>query len=183
MVMASRTIGTLLVVIMTAVGAGACTVSGPPGEPSVPRAEVLGSGADRFGPNATVVLAHPEVRARAEAMYGVDWTAAPGQGRLHRPAADFFTASSAPRLVRIGETTYVAVPGCAANACRTDRGLLLISNDGSELLSRVDEGGFSHYYAFRSDGTVTPATRALLDGAWRALQPAASRGHALFETA
>ena len=51
-------------------------------------------------------------------------------------------------MLRVGDVEHIAVTGCTPGACRTQRGLLLIRADGQELRARIDEGGFTHHYAF-----------------------------------
>ena len=51
-------------------------------------------------------------------------------------------------MVRIGDANYIAVTGCARQACSGRRGLLLIREGGEQLMARLDEGGFSHHYAY-----------------------------------
>jgi len=65
----------------------------------------------------------------------------------------------------------VAATACVANACRTRRVLLLISEGGSQLLARLDDGPVPHYYAHGSAGVAPPANAsAIVDAALRALQ-------------
>jgi hypothetical protein len=75
-----------------------------------------------------------------------------------------------PRGVRIGDRNYVAVTGCVPAACRADRVLLLIQEGGEALLARLDEGGFSHYYAYGGDWGLAGSTARTVDSGLRALE-------------
>jgi hypothetical protein len=137
--------------------------------PPPPRVEVLVADA-RFGGSAGEVLGHPDLGPRIRALFGADWQAtATARGGTATPAGDFFGRAEAPRRVEIDGQPYVALTGCAPAACRTHRGLLLIQADGAELRARLDEAGYTRYYAFGPGAVVDPPTRALLDAAWRAL--------------
>jgi hypothetical protein len=48
--------------------------------------------------------------------------------------------------------------------------LLLIQENGQDLLARLDEGGFSHYYAHGPAWGVAGSTTAAVDSALRALE-------------
>ena len=88
-----------------------------------------------------------------------DWTpAADGRGKIAKGAAAYFGRTEAPRGVRVGDANYVAVDGCVPATCRSERVLLLIQEGGEGLLARLDEGGFSHYYAYGGTGG-SPARR------------------------
>lgn len=171
--MLARALGRSLGILGVAALATGCVLPPPADAPTPPRVTVLGAdrGALRYGASASEVLGHELIRDKVKALFGADWSADGRTGRVRLGASEFFTKSEPPRLLRIGETTWVAVSGCARATCGLHRGLLLISEDGGELLSRLDEGGFSHYYAYGPGAAVTPGTRALLDGAWRALEP------------
>ncbi|HEY4909371.1 MAG TPA: hypothetical protein VIJ73_07715, partial [Methylomirabilota bacterium] len=75
------------------------------------------------------------------------------------------------RMVRMGDANYITVTGCAAQACTARRGLLMIREGGEQLMARLDEGGFSHHYAY-GPGTVGGPAGAgpVLGSALRALQ-------------
>ncbi len=171
--MLARALGRSLGILGVAALATGCVLPPTADAPTPPPVSVLGADprALRYGNSASEVLGHELIREKVKALFGVDWSAGGGAGRLGMGASEFFTQSPPPRLLRVGETAWVAVPGCARPACGAHRGLLLVRDDGSELLSRLDEGGFSHYYAYGPGASVTPATRALVDGAWRAVQP------------
>jgi hypothetical protein len=47
---------------------------------------------------------------------------------------------------------------------------LLIQENGQDLLARLDEGGFSHYYAHGPAWGVAGSTTAAVDSALRALE-------------
>jgi len=153
--------------------ATACVVAPSPDAPPPPRADVLQPDARviRYGERGADVLQNPAVRDKLPILFGPDWTGDGTGRRLTLSAAEFFSRAEPPRLVQTAGATYVAVPGCALRACGAYRSMLLIREDGSEILSRLDEGGFSHYYAYGPGANVNPSTRALMDGAWRALQP------------
>jgi hypothetical protein len=71
-------------------------------------------------------------------------------------------------MLRIGEADYIALTGCRAQSCETHQGLLLIRQGGAELLGRLEEGGFVHYYVHGTGMQMTPERRTLLEAAWRA---------------
>ena len=99
------------------------------------------------------------------AACGPDWALEPGH-RLRAPASSFFASSDPVQLVRTNDAEYVAVSGCGPAGCRAQRGLLLVrSPDGENLLARLDEGGFGHYYAYGAGLSMSSAVRALLDRA------------------
>ena len=72
-------------------------------------------------------------------------------------------------MVRVGDANYVAVTGCVPATCRSERVLLLIQESGEGLLARLDEGGYSHYYAYGGNWGLAGSTAQILDGAMRAL--------------
>lgn len=163
--------------VWVALGIAGCVVPPPAGTPVPPRVEVFTSDARaiRYGESATAILGSPAVRDKARALFGADWGEAGGRaGGLSAAAPEFFGRSTAPRVLRIGATEYVAVPGCLARACAARRGLLLIRADGEELLARLDDGGFMHHYGFGPGMTaMTPAHRLTVDAGWRALEQSA----------
>ena len=95
----------------------------------------------------------------------------PIQIRPHqiRPPAVTATAAGEPRVLRVGGTDWITVGGCRTGACATHAGVLLVRGDGAALLARLDDGGFSHYYAFGTGLVVTPEVQLHVDAAWRAL--------------
>jgi hypothetical protein len=149
-----------------------CVLPPPPGELVPPRVEVLtaDSRAARYGGSAAQVFEHPAIRDKVRALFGPDWSGG-REGRLSAAVAAFFSTSSAPKPLRVGDREYLAVPGCMATACATRRGLLLIGADGERLLARVDDGGFTLHYGFGPGMTaMTPQDRLLVDAAWGALR-------------
>ena len=123
--------------------------------------------AGAYGSSIEDVLRNPEVGDKIRAMFGPDWSG----GQLAPPGAGAYSGRGGPpRVVRIGGVDYVAVPGCSPGACDSRRVLLLIRDGGSEIIARLDEGGFSHYYSY---GNVSrDAAQLIADSGWRALQRA-----------
>jgi len=121
----------------------------------------------RYGASGPEVLAKPEVRDKLRALFGADWS--PG-GSVGPGAPAFFPASSSIRMVRLGAQDYIAISGCVTSACATQRGLLLIRQDGEQLLARLDEGGLSHYYHYGPGATADVVTRSSIDTAWSAVE-------------
>jgi hypothetical protein len=155
-----------------ALSAAGCVLPPPPGALMPPRVEVLtaDSRATRYGGTAAHVFEHPAIRDKVRALFGPDWSAG-REGRLSAAAAAFFSTSSPPTPLRVGDREYLAVPGCMATACPTRRGLVLIGADGERLLARVDDGGFTLHYGFGPGMTVmTPQDRLVVDAAWGALR-------------
>ena len=74
------------------------------------------------------------------------------------------------RMIHIGAADYIAITGCARQACASRRGLLLIREGGEELMARLDDGGFSHHHAY-GPGVVGGAA-VVLESALRALERA-----------
>lgn len=155
----------LLLAAVALVGA-ACVTAPPPDAPTPPIVHVDGADgrARQFGATAAEVLTNPALATKIRALFGPDWALEPGN-RLRAPAATFFASGDAPRLIRTGEAEYVAVSGCGPAGCRAQRGVMLVRPDGESLLARLDEGGFSHYYAYGAGLSMSPANRALLDRA------------------
>jgi len=153
--------------------AAGCVVPPPAGTPEPPKVEIMMGDARAlsYGSSVKELIGHPTVGEKARRLFGSDWE--PG-GRLASAAKEFFSIPSPSRLLRIGGAEYIATPGCLPGKCQTHRGLLLVRLDGEELLARLDEGGFAHYYAFRAGANMTPQERALVDSAWRALEPASN---------
>jgi hypothetical protein len=150
--------------------AAGCVVPPPARTPKVD-VLVADARARANGSSAEEVLSHPAARGAAPALFGADWEpAGPPPAGLSAPAREFFLRSEPPRLVRIDGVDYVAASGCLPRACATHRGLLLARVDREEMLARLDEGGFTHYYFYGTGVTDTPPTRALVDAAWRALR-------------
>ncbi|HXJ83512.1 MAG TPA: hypothetical protein VMS64_33100 [Candidatus Methylomirabilis sp.] len=120
----------------------------------------------RYGATAPEVFDNPQLRDELHRLFGADWT--PGPGRAFGAPA-FFPPSSSFRMVRIGDREYIAITGCVTVACANHGGILLIGPDG-QLLARLDDGGFSHYYEYGVDATGGARPRTTLDGAWLAVQ-------------
>lgn len=118
--------------------------------------------ANRFGNIASDILTNPALESKVRALFGADWALEPG-ARVRAPASSFFASADAPRTVRTNDAEYVAVTGCGGAGCRLQRVLLLIRSDGEQLLARLDEGGFGHYYSYGPGAAMTPTIRALLD--------------------
>lgn len=149
--------------------AAGCTVPPRPGSPVPPAAHVVPADARATAYGATVeeTLRNPELGDRIRSMFGPDWS---GGQLAPSGAVAYFAQGEPPRLVRIDEVDYVAFTSCMPSACASRRVLLLIREGGSEIIARLDEGGFAHYYAF---GNVPRETAQLVaDGGLRAIQRA-----------
>ena len=163
----------LPVVLLVTLIVGGCVLPPPAGTLVPPRVEVVETDtrAVRYGATAAQVFEHPEIQDKVRSLFGPDWSADSARW-LSGPVPAFFSRSSPPQMLRIGEADYVAVVGCMATACATRRALVLVSADGERLLARVDDGGLSHLYAFGPGMvTLTPEDRLLVQAAWRALEP------------
>jgi hypothetical protein len=73
-------------------------------------------------------------------------------------------------MLRVGADDYIAISGCVPSACASHRGLLLVRQDGNQLLSRLDEGGYSHYYDYVIGTSAAAVPRSAIDGAWVAIE-------------
>ena len=146
-----------------------CTIEPPPGTPPAPMAGVLERGPREtaFGRTGDEVVNNPQLRDKIRNLFGADW--APG-GKIVKGAAAYFGRTEPPRGVRVGAANYVAVTGCVPANCRGERVLLLIQEGGEALLARLDEGGFSHYYAYGGTWGVAGSTALIVDAALRALE-------------
>ena len=150
-----------------------CTIGPPPGSPIPPAAEVLPGDGRVFTYGYTVdeVLQNPEVSHKVRDLFGADWaSASQGGGQLALGAGAYFGGNGPLRMVRIGGGGYIALTGCAPGACNTHRVLLLIRDGGSELLARLDEGGFTHYYGYGSEGVTRNTAPLIVDSGLRALR-------------
>jgi len=150
----------------------ACTIDPPAGTPTPPMAGALEPGPReaRFGRTGEEVLNNPQLRDKIRNLFGADWTpATEGRGKILKGAAAYFGRTEPPRGVRVGDANYVALTGCVPANCRNERVLLLIQESGEGLLARVDEGGFSHYYAYGGNWGLVGSTAQILDSALRAL--------------
>ena len=147
----------------------ACVVPTPAGVGAGPDpARVLQADARalRYGATAPEVFDNPQLRENLRGLFGADWN--PGPARAFGAPA-FFPASASIRMARVGDREYIAITGCVVSACADHRGLLLIGSD-EQLLARLDDGGFSHYYHFGRGATGDALTRSTIDGAWLALE-------------
>jgi len=156
--------------VLFAVG---CTVAPRPGSPIPPAAEVLpaDSRALAYGQTVDQVLQNPEMGAKIRALFGPDWfPAAQSKGQLGLGAAAYFQKGGPIRMVRVGSVDYIAVTGCVPFDCATQRALLLIRADGAQLLARLDEGGFSHYYGYGSEALTRDTAPLVVDSGLRALR-------------
>jgi hypothetical protein len=150
----------------------ACTIDPPAGTPPAPMAGVLERGPREtaFGRTGDEVINNPQLREKIQRLFGADWAPiGAGGSKIVRGAAAYLGRTEPPRGVRVGDTNYVAVTGCVPAACRSDRVLLLIQEGGEALLARLDEGGFSHYYAHGGTWGVAGSTARTVDAALRAL--------------
>jgi hypothetical protein len=146
-----------------------CTIPPRPGMPIPPTAQVVPADtrATVYGSTIEEVVRNPAIGDKIRAMFGADWSG----GQLASPGASaYFARGGPPQMVRIDGVDYTAFSGCVPSACDAGRVLLLIREGGSDIVARLDEGGFSHYYAF---GNVTRDTAQLVaDSGLRALRQA-----------
>ena len=166
----------MLACLLLAPAITGCVVPPPPGSPAPPVAEVLPADARAlvYGRSAGEILENPQLRDKVRALFGADWAPPiPGAGKLTAAAPLYFQRGGPVRMVQIGNANYIAITGCAAQACAVGRGLLLVREGGEELMARLDEGGFSHHYGY-GPGMVggLGTTPAVLDSALRALERA-----------
>lgn len=154
---------------LAAVVAAGCAIPPPPGTPTPPAAQVVPTDTrvGVYGSTIEEVVQNPAIGDKIRAMFGADWSG----GQLASPGASaYFARGGPPQIVRIGGVDYIAFSGCVPSACEAGRVLLLIREGGTEIVARLDEGGFAHYYAF---GNVTRDTAQLVaDGGLRALRQA-----------
>jgi hypothetical protein len=166
--------GALVCLLLVPVAAG-CVVPPPPGASGPPVAEVLPADARAlvYGRSAGEVLENPQLRDKVRALFGADWgPPSPGAGKLTLAAPKYFERGGPLRMVHIGDADYIAITGCAPEACAGRRGLLLIREGGEPLIARLDEGGFSHHYAYGTQVGGPSGAPAVLDSALRALERA-----------
>jgi len=165
--------GALACLLLTPVAAG-CVLPPEPGSSAPPRAEMLAADARAlaYGRSASEVLENPQLRDKVRTLFGGDWSppSPGGAGKLTMAAPQYFERGGPLRMVHVGDADYISVTGCAPQACAARRGLLLIREGGEQLMARLDEGGFSHHYAFGpgETGGVNRAA-AVLDSAVREL--------------
>jgi len=159
--------------VLAVLFATGCTIAPPPGSPIPPAAELLpGDGrAFAYGHAANEVLQNPVVADKVRDLFGTDWApASQGGGQLALGANAYFAGNAPLRMVRIGGVDYIALAGCVPSACNTHRVLLLVRDGGSELLARLDEGGFSHYYGYGSKDVTRNTAPLIVDSGLRALR-------------
>src|SRR5262249_49613739 len=138
----------------------ACVVPPSPQTPVPASAMVVPADARalRYGATAPAVLDNPELRDKGRGLFAADWN--PGPGRAYG-APSFFPAASSIRMLRVEGREYIAITGCVPEACESYRGLLLIGPD-EQLLARLDDGGFSHYYDYGPGATGGASQRLAL---------------------
>lgn len=164
-----------LVCSLVAPVASGCVLPPEPGTSTPPEAQVVEADARAlaYGRSAAEILNNPELRDKVRALFGADWEAPSGVGvgKLTAAAPQYFELGGPVRMVRMGDANYIAVTGCAAKSCASRRGLLLIREGGEQLMARLDEGGFSHHYAY-GPGMAGGAAGAgpVLGSALRALE-------------
>jgi hypothetical protein len=162
----TRLISLSSLVVITVAG---CTVPPRPGAPVSPAAQVVPPDrrAEAYGSSIEQVVQNPIVGDKVRAMFGPDWSG----GQLAPLGASAYFAQGGPsQMVRVDGADYVAYTGCVPAACETSRVLLLIREGGSEMVARLDDGGFAHYYAY---GNVNRDTAQLVaDSGLRALRRA-----------
>ena len=162
----TRLISLSSLVVITAAG---CTVPPRPGVPVSPAAQVVPPDrrAEAYGSSIEQVVQNPIVGDKVRAMFGPDWSG----GQLAPLGASASFAKGGPsQMVRVDGADSVAYTGCVPAACETSRVLLLIREGGSEMVARLDDGGFAHYYAY---GNVNRDTAQLVaDSGLRALRRA-----------
>jgi hypothetical protein len=161
-----RLISLSSLVVITAAG---CTVPPRPGTPVAPAAQVVppDPGVETYGSSIEQVAQNPMIADKLRAMFGPDWS---GGQLAPLGASAYFAKGDPPRMVRVGGVDYIAYTGCVPAACETSRVLLLIREGGSEMIARLDDGGFAHYYAY---GNVSrDAAQLVADSGLRALRRA-----------
>jgi hypothetical protein len=165
----SRLICLIALSSLVVITAGGCTVPPRPGMPVSPAAQVVPSDmrAEAYGSSIESVVQNPMIGDKVRAMFGPDWSG----GQLSpRGASAYFAMGDPPRMVRVNGVDYITYTGCMPAACETSRVLLLIREGGSEMVARLDDGGFAHYYAY---GNVNRDTAQLVaDSGLRALRQA-----------
>jgi len=168
--------GALVCLLLTPVATG-CVTPPPPGSPTPPAAEVLPADARAlaYGRSAGEVLENPQLRDKVRALFAADWNPPTpgGVGKLTLAAPRYFETGGPLRMVRIGTADYIAITGCATQACASRRGLLLIREGGEELMARLDDGGFSHHHAYGPGVVGGPGGAVvMLESGLRALERA-----------
>jgi hypothetical protein len=163
----SRLICLISLSSLVVITAGGCTVPPRPGMPVSPAAQVVppDTRVEAYGSSIELVVQDPMIGDKVRAMFGPDWSG----GQLSPPGASaYFAMGDLPRMVRVNGVDYITYTGCMPAACETSRVLLLIREGGSEMIARLDDGGFAHYYAY---GNVNRDTAQLVaDSGLRALR-------------
>jgi hypothetical protein len=153
--------------------AAGCTIAAPAGSPTPPAAELLPGDGRVFTYGYTVdeVLKNPMVGDKIRDLFWIDWMpASQGGGQLSTGARAYFAGNAPLRMVRVGGADYIALTGCEPSACNTHRLLVLIRDDGSQLVARLDEGGFAHYYGYGSEDVTRYTAPLIADSGLRALR-------------
>ena len=161
-----HTIRLIALAALALAAAAGCTIPLRPGMPVPPAAEVVPADArvTMYGVTLDEAIRNPEMAEKVRAMFGPDWV-----GGQYAPtgARAYFAGNTPPRRIRIGGADYIAYMGCAPGDCSTRPSLLLIREGGDEIIARVDDGGFSHYYTY---GNVSrDAGQLIADSGKRAL--------------
>jgi len=169
--------GALACLLLTPVVIAGYVVPPSPGSSGPPVAEVLPADARAlaYGRSAGEVLENPQIRDKVRALFAADWgpPAPGGIGKLTMAAPQYFELGGPVRMVHIGAGDYIAITGCAPQACTSRRGLLLIREGGDQLMARLDDGGFSHHHAYGSGAVGGPGGAVvMLESALRALERA-----------
>jgi hypothetical protein len=159
--------------VLSVLFAAGCTTAPPAGTPTPPAAEVLPGDSRVFAYGYTVdeVLRNPTVGDKVRDLFWIDWMpASEGGGQLSQGARAYFAGNAPLRMVRIGGVDYIALTGCQPSACNTQRVLVLVRDDGSQLLARLDDGGFAHYYGYGSEDVTRYTAPLIVDSGLRALR-------------
>jgi hypothetical protein len=153
---------------LAVVAAAGCTIPPQPGAPAAPAAEIVPADGrvTMYGTNLDEALRNPEIGGKVRAMFGPDWT---GGQLAPTGARPYFVGSTPPRRVRIEGADYIAYTGCLPGDCATRPVVLLIREGGEDIIARLDDGGFSHYYTYGNVGR--DAARLIADSGMRALAP------------
>ena len=163
----------LLSALIAPIAAG-CVIPPEPGSATPPRSEVMQADARAlaYGRSAAEILNNPQLSDKMRALFGADWSPpTPGVGKPMGAAPEYFEVGGPVRMVDVGGVNYIAVTGCAKQACAKQRGLLLVREGGEQLLARLDEGGFLHQYAYGPGmAGSSAAAGATIEGALTALE-------------
>ena len=150
-----------------------CTIAPPAGSPTPPAAELLpGDGrVFTYGNTVDEVLKNPMVGDKIRDLFWIDWMpASVGSGQLSTGARAYFAGNAPLRMVRVGGVDYIALTGCEPTKCNTHRVLVLIREDGSQLVARLDDGGFAHYYGYGREDVTRYTAPLIADSGLRALR-------------